>query len=78
MTQTSKPQTADRKNAHLDLAKTSQPLVDHPLDAISLPYCALPECDLDRVNLTTEFLGTKLDAPLLITCLLYTSDAADE
>ena len=65
MTQTTPPQTAGRKNVHLDLAKASLPLSDHPLDAVNLPYCALPECDLNSVSLTTEFLGTKLAAPLM-------------
>ena len=50
MTRTITPQTADRKNAHLDLAKDSQPLADHPLDAVSLPYSALPECDLNEAR----------------------------
>ena len=76
MTRTITPQTADRKNAHLDLAKASQPLADHPLDAVSLPYCALPECDLNRVSLTTEFLGTELDAPLIITGMTGGTDRA--
>ena len=67
MNKTSHSQTADRKNAHLDLAKTSQPLADHPLDLVNLPYCAIPECDLNGVSLTTEFLGTELAAPLMIT-----------
>ena len=55
MTRTNPPQTADQ-NAHLDLAKASRPPTVHPLDAVSLPYCALPECDLNRVSLKTEFL----------------------
>ena len=76
MTRTITPQTAGRKNAHLDLAKDSQPLADHPLDAVSLPYCALPECDLNRVSLITEFLGTELDAPLIITGMTGGTDRA--
>ena len=76
MTRTITPQTADRKNAHLDLAKASQPLADHPLDAVSLPYCALPECDLNSVSLTTEFLGIELDAPLIITGMTGGTDRA--
>jgi len=67
MTQISSPHTADRKNTHLDLAKASQPLFDHPLDSVNLPYCALPECDLNKISLTTEFFGTELTAPLMIT-----------
>ena len=67
MTRKSPPQTADRKNVHLDLAKASLPLNNHPLDAVKLPYCALPECDLNAVSLKTEFLGVELAAPLMIT-----------
>ena len=67
MTRKSPPQTADRKNVHLDLAKASLPLNNHPLDAVKLPYCALPECDLNAVSLKTEFLGAELAAPLMIT-----------
>ena len=67
MTKTSPPQTADRKNVHLDLAKASLPVNNHPLDAVKLPYCALPECDLHAVSLKTEFLGAELAAPLMIT-----------
>ena len=76
MTRTNPPKTADRKNAHLDLARASQPLTNHPLDAINLPYCALPECDLNEVNLTAEFLGTKLAAPLMITGMTGGTDRA--
>ena len=76
MTRTIPPKTADRKNVHLDLAKAIQPLSDHPLDEVSLPYCALPECDLNRVSLTTIFLGNKLAAPLMITGMTGGTDRA--
>ena len=67
MTKLSQPQTADRKNVHLDLAKASLPVNNHPLDAVKLPYCALPECDLNTVSLKTAYLGNELAAPLMIT-----------
>ena len=76
MTRTSPPQTADRKNTHLDLAKACQPLAEHPLDAVILPYCALPECDLKRISLTTQYLGTELAAPLMITGMTGGTDRA--
>jgi isopentenyl-diphosphate delta-isomerase len=76
MNKTRQPQTADRKNTHLDLAKASQSITEHPLNAVSLPYCALPECDLNRVSLTTEFLGTELAAPLMITGMTGGTDRA--
>ena len=76
MTRTTPLQTADRKNAHLDLAKASQPINDHPLDEVNLPYCALPECDLNGVRLKTEFLGIKLAAPIMITGMTGGTDRA--
>jgi isopentenyl diphosphate isomerase/L-lactate dehydrogenase-like FMN-dependent dehydrogenase len=35
-------------------------------EAYDLPYRALPQTDLGGVDLTTEFLGRRLRAPLLI------------
>ena len=60
---------AARKDAHLDLAKKAVPSDDmpHPLDAITLPYCALPEANLSSINITTCWLGKQLKAPLMIT-----------
>lgn len=60
---------ATRKNAHLDLAKKAVPLdhMPHPLDAITLPYCALPEANLSTINISTSWLGKQLQAPLMIT-----------
>ena len=61
------PQAADRKNRHLDLAKANLPAQDHPLEQVTLPYSALPECDLAAISLNTELFGVKLAAPLMIT-----------
>lgn len=36
------------------------------LERFDLPYCALPETDLDRSDLSTTFLGKPLRAPFLI------------
>ena len=71
------PKTADRKNRHLDLAKANQPLEAHPLDSITLPYSALPECDLAAIDLTTRFFGTELAAPLMITGMTGGTERAD-
>ena len=68
--------TGDRKNEHLDLAKGSLPVTNHPLDAVKLPYCALPECDLNAISLNTEFLGIELAAPLMITGMTGGTDRA--
>ena len=79
MTRTDKnrpPQAASRKNQHLDLARASLPMAAHPLDEIDLPYCALPECDLAQISLQTRFLGTELEAPLMITGMTGGTDRA--
>lgn len=59
-----------RKKDHVDLVvehgvrfRTK----DNGLDAIELPYCALPECDLADIDTSVEFLGRRLSLPLMIT-----------
>ena len=49
-----------RKDAHLDLARKTlaegqQSL--HPLEAVELPYCALPELDLAEIVSLPVFCG---------------------
>jgi isopentenyl-diphosphate delta-isomerase len=60
---------AARKLRHVEACLT------HPVDyttrttgfeRVDLPYCALPETDLDRIDTTTSFLGRTLRAPVLI------------
>ena len=60
---------ATRKNAHLDLAKKALPPKDtpHPLDAITLPYCSMPEADLSNTDISMLWLGKRLTSPLMIT-----------
>jgi len=74
---TPQKQTADRKNRHLDLAKASQPMAVHPLDSITLPYCALPECDLSAISLSARLFGKDLAAPLMITGMTGGTDRAN-
>ena len=69
-----------RKDAHLDLARKTlaegqQSL--HPLEAVELPYCALPELDLAEIDITTRFLRRQLSAPLLITGMTGGTERAD-
>ena len=61
--------SADRKDIHIDLAKsdTSRSLRPHPLDLITLPYNALPEIDFNEVNTTCKFLNMGLSFPFMIT-----------
>ncbi len=60
---------AARKNDHLDLAKKAVPPKDtpHPLDAITLPYCAMPEANLSNIDISMLWLGKRLTSPLMIT-----------
>ena len=62
------PATSDRKDAHLALA--ANPLarsgVSAGFEAVRLEHCALPECDLAAVDITTTCLGRVISAPLFI------------
>ncbi len=76
---TAKPPAArDRKAEHIQLALEER--MQHGsrgFDAWQLEHCALPELDLAEVDLSTEFLGKQLMAPLLISCMTGgTADAA--
>lgn len=61
--------TAHRKRRHIDVCLTEA--VDYQtvttgLERYLLPYHALTQTDLDNVDLSTEFLGSRLRAPVLI------------
>lgn len=60
---------ADRKNAHLRLCAEED--VEHRgttlLEEVRLLHEALPELSLDDVDLSTEILGRRLAAPILIS-----------
>ncbi len=62
-----KPASA-RKDVHIDLAldPLAQSNTQTGFDKLSFDHYALPECDLSMINLSTEFLGHALDAPLMI------------
>ena len=73
-------QAAERKDIHLDLAKSEATKTDmhiHPLDHIDLPHCALPERNLIDVRTSKTFLGKTLSMPLLITGMTGGTDRAD-
>jgi isopentenyl-diphosphate Delta-isomerase len=62
--------TARRKDAHLDLCATGdvEPAENSTLlECVRLVHCAMPELAVEEVDLSTEFLGKTLRAPLLIT-----------
>lgn len=39
------------------------------LENIKIPYCALPDKSLDNIDLSTNFLGKKIDYPFFISCM---------
>ena len=61
------PATA-RKDTHIDLALTplAKPDIANSMDRLNFIHCALPECDLDGVDLATQFYGKALSAPIMI------------
>ncbi|MET0295533.1 MAG: type 2 isopentenyl-diphosphate Delta-isomerase [Phenylobacterium sp.] len=59
-----------RKDEHLDLALAQQaPLRPNAFDAVRLPHCALPELDLEAIDLSTRFLGRALALPFMISAM---------
>ena len=70
---------ADRKNAHLDLARgvDAQTAHGNGFDRVVLSHNALPECDLDAIDLTCRFLGKRLTMPLMIGAMTGGTDRAD-
>lgn len=65
---------AGRKSDHIDivLARAEAALsgrVTTGLEAIRFEHCALPELSLSEVDLSTEFLGKRLEAPLLVSSM---------
>ncbi len=62
--------TARRKDSHLDLCATGdvEPAENSTLlECVKLVHCAMPELDVEEVDLSTEFLGKRLRYPLLVT-----------
>ena len=63
-----KNQTAKRKLSHIQttLHEQVQSHVPTGFDDVRLLHKALPEIDRDRIDLSTELFGHKLQAPLII------------
>lgn len=65
-----RPGTARRKAEHIRLAMDRRnQLQAHYFDNWRLEHDALPELSLDGVDTRTLFLGRRLEAPLLISCM---------
>ncbi|HEX6513115.1 MAG TPA: alpha-hydroxy-acid oxidizing protein, partial [Chloroflexota bacterium] len=62
---------ADRKAEHITIATGEQvePGIAASWNDVALVHNCLPEIDLDDVDLSVEFLGRKLSAPLLISSM---------
>ena len=60
-----------RKTDHIDLVLTAVELAAQasPWDEVQLTHNALPEQDLLRFDLSTEFLGKRLRLPFLISSM---------
>jgi isopentenyl-diphosphate delta-isomerase len=60
----------DRKAEHIELAlDPAAQLLASAFDGVRLEHQALPEIDLGSVDCSTSFLGRRLAAPLLISCM---------
>ena len=61
-----------RKESHLDLVLAGAgivPATRNGFDALRFEHCALPELNLADIDLSTEWLGKPLAAPLLISSM---------
>ena len=60
-----------RKNEHLDVVLTQNVRTagSTGLELVRFEHAALPELDLDAIDLSTEFLGKRLSAPFLISSM---------
>lgn len=61
----------NRKNEHLDvvLAGRSRSNAQTGFDQIAFEHVALPELDIDSIELGTVFLGKRINAPLLVSSM---------
>jgi isopentenyl-diphosphate delta-isomerase len=68
-----------RKDAHLDLAMAplAQAAIANSFDRLQLTHCALPEIALSQVDITTDFLGYALSAPMFIGAMTGGTPRAD-
>jgi len=72
-------ETGRRKDDHLDIVLDRRASVRSSfsgLDDIRFEHCALPELDLDDINLSSSLLGVALRAPLLISSMTGGADRA--
>ncbi|MBD3218336.1 MAG: type 2 isopentenyl-diphosphate Delta-isomerase, partial [candidate division Zixibacteria bacterium] len=72
--------TVERKNQHLQIVMESDVVHQDStmLEEVHLLHNALPELNLDDIELETEFFGKKLKAPLMITSMTGGADFAEK
>lgn len=73
--------TKDRKREHIKISLTQDVNFRSTttwLEKVLLEYMALPEIDLDDVCLETDFLGKKLNAPLMVGGMVGGIDEAKQ
>ncbi len=69
----------DRKLEHIELAlENRMQLARRFFDDYAFEHEALPEIDMDEVDLSTRFLGKELAAPLLVSCMTGGTESAAE
>src|SRR5262245_25859152 len=67
----------DRKLEHLKLALDEQmQLGQRYFDDYVFEHCAFPEIDFDEIDTAVEFLGARLSAPLIVSCMTGGNDEA--
>jgi len=60
----------DRKAEHIRLALDDRmQFASHPFERYVFDHEALPDLDFDAIDLSVDFLGKRLAAPLLISCM---------
>lgn len=67
----------DRKAEHIRLALDQRMQLGHSFfDDYRFEHQALPEIDLDEIDVSVEFLGRRLAAPLLVSCMTGGTETA--
>ena len=70
-------ETRDRKAEHIRLAlEPGMQAAGGYFDDFAFAHVALPEIDFDDIDTSVEFLGRRLAAPLLVSCMTGGTDSA--
>jgi len=71
------PAERDRKAEHIRLALDQRMQLGHSFfDDYRFEHEALPEIDAEEIDLATEFLGRRMAAPLLVSCMTGGTETA--